>query len=132
MDYAFWFAMHGGIRWLIVVMLVATLVKFAYGMLRGQAFGAVDARLLRIDNILLGIQFLLGIVVIFWRSSLGSMPSDRWTHMLIMILAVGLGGLTSVRARKANGDKAKYLTGLIGIGIVSILIFIGVSIVGGW
>ncbi len=131
-EYGFWFEMHSGIRWLIVLIFAATLIKFTYGQVRGATFDSIDARLLSLYSSLLGIQFILGVVLIFWRMSLGNMPTSRWWHMLFMFVAVAVSGMTAARVRRQDDSQVKYRIGLIGVGLSALLIVLGVFMVGGW
>lgn len=132
MDYTFWVAMHSGIRWLIILAFVLVLVKYLLGVVGNSQYAAIDKSLLSVFSTLTIVQFLLGLVIIIWRTTLGPVPAQVWAHLLVMIIAVGVVASTGGRTRRAVGDALKFRTGLIGTLISAVIILLGVTVVGGW
>ncbi len=130
MDYTFWFEMHSGIRWLVILMFIVVLFRFVAGYFRKANFAAIDGRLLSVYNVLISIQAVLGIVVLFARNF--EMNGAIWAHLLFMVLAVGVAAGTSGRVRRADNDHSRYRIGMIGTLLSAVLVVIGITMIGGW
>lgn len=126
---------HDGFRWLVVLITVIALVKYLVGWFGNGRYGSLDALLLRIFNIMLGVQFLIGLIflVVLWvgnRFNYGL--GTALTHALTMTLAVGVGGMVAGRVRRATTDSARFQTSALGVLAVVVLVFVGVQLVAGW
>lgn len=115
-------AIHSWVRWLVILVMVASAVKFALGLLRNQAFGTVDRMLVRSLNALLGLQLLLGVGLLF---SLG-VVRYRLEHATAMVIAIILFAVLSVRWKKTS-DRQRYRNFLILLLIILTTVFLGIS-----
>ncbi len=135
MDVNFLFNLHSGVRWIIVLVGVIALVRFAVGMFGKQAYDSIGRVSLSILNVVVTIQFLLGLVLITWKGTLVGTAS-YWGyalgHAIIMVIAIGTIGATGGRVKRATTDEQKWRTGTIGLVAASALIFVGVLAVNGW
>jgi len=124
---------HSIIRWLIVLIGVIALVKFAVGWLRGGAFKGMDRGLISGFNGLMDLQVTLGLVLLFWSGFVdgAGFPRYRLEHMGVMILAAIRGHLQM--RWKNSPDKIHFRNSFFVILVVLALIYIGVAgLPGGW
>ncbi len=123
---------HSLVRWVIVVVAVAAIVKFALGWLNKMAYSGMDRGLTSGFSGLLDLQALLGIIYLVWNGlSVSGFPIYRVEHAVVMIAAVIVGHLPT-RWRNAP-DALKYGNNLIAVAGALVIVFIGVAILpGGW
>ncbi len=135
MDIGFLINLHSGVRWIVVLVGLIALVRFVVGMFAKQSYDAIGRISLSVLNAVVGIQFLLGLILLLWKGmNVGS--AQYWGyaagHALVMIIAIGALGATSGRVKRAATDDQKWRIGTIGLVVVSILVFVGVMSVNGW
>jgi uncharacterized membrane protein YecN with MAPEG domain len=123
---------HSIVRWLIVIIGVLTVIKFAIGWFGNRSFDNTDRGLSSGYSGLMDLQALLGLTYFLWSGFAGAgFPRFRWEHMGVMLVAVAVAHLPSMR-KKATG-RAKYVNGLIAVLGSLLLIGLGVSLLpGGW
>lgn len=135
MDIAFVQDLHSGVRWLVVIAGLVGLIRFAVGMFGKQAYDRIGRISLSAFNALIGIQFLIGVVLLIWKGFINN-TAAYWGyaggHALIMVAAIGLAGATSGRVKRAASDEQKWRIGTFGLLIVAVLIYVGVMSVNGW
>lgn len=119
---------HSFLRWLIVVVALIAIVKFALGWLKGGAYKGMDRGLTAAFSGLMDLQAVLGIILLIWMALGGAeFAWQRATHGLIMIVAAVLGHLP---ARWKNAaDVVRFRNALFCILAAFVLIFIGVALV---
>lgn len=117
---------HSGVRWLVVLM---TVVAFAWLLVRYIQNKAYDKRTHIIVASwagLVGLQWLLGILLMV---VLGQYSGMQWSHAGTMTIALAVAhGYVPLKKRP---DKVRYLGGLASIVAVGVLVFIGVQLVNG-
>lgn len=122
---------HNGFRWVVVVLALLTLLSHLYGLITHDKYGDAHSSLFKWLNISLAIQLLIGIAVLLGKSitveGYGESLGVVLGHAITAIVAIAAVGITSSRIRKTNGDRAKFLTGTIGLLIASALIWLAVS-----
>ncbi len=91
--------LHSIVRWLILLVAIIAVVKFAIGWRRGSEFTKMDNGLSAGFSGLMDLQALLGLIVLFGLSS-GGFPAYRLEHGITMLLAVVVGHLPA-RWKKA-------------------------------
>jgi hypothetical protein len=123
--------LHSIVRWVIVIVALAAIVRFAL-VWAGKAQGSnMDRGLMYGFSGLLDLQVLLGLIYLVWNGLSGAgFPLFRLEHALIMIVAVVIAHL-SMRWKNAEAP-IRARNNLFAIVASSVLIFIGVAIVGGW
>lgn len=125
---------HSYFRWVVLLIAVIAIVKFAMGWLRGGAFKGMDRGLAAGFSGSMDLQATLGIIVLLWLGFTdggGGFPRHRLEHAFIMILAAVLGHLP---ARWKNAaDSIRFRNTLFCIVGALLLIYIGVATLpGGW
>ncbi len=123
---------HSILRWLIVIVAVAAIVKFAWGWLRGGAFKGMDRGLVSGFSGLVDLQVTLGIIFLVWSGLAGAgFPMFRIEHAVTMTIAAVVGHL-SMRWKNA-GDTLRFRNSLFVVIGVLVIIIVGVAqLPGGW
>ncbi len=116
---------HSWVRWIIVVVAVVAVVKFAAGWLLGGRFGGMDRGLASGFSGLLDLQFLLGIILLL----LAGLATFRIEHDVAMIVAVLVGHLP-MRWKNAP-DTERFRNTLIAVVAAVVIIVVGVIPLGG-
>jgi hypothetical protein len=116
---------HSFVRWLIVIVAIISVVKFAIGWLRGGAFQGMDRGLTSGFSGLIDLQVTLGLVYMIWNGlAVEGFPAFRIEHAITMIIAAVVAHLP---ARWKNvEDKTRFRNSLFIVLDVLIIIFIGV------
>jgi hypothetical protein len=121
---------HSLVRWLIVIVGLVALVKFAIGLAQKSAFGKMDRGLSSGFSGLMDLQVTLGLLY-FLITGFGGVgfPVFRIEHAVTMLIAAGVAHTPSM-FKKATNKYAVALGAIVG---TLILIYIGVSFLpGGW
>lgn len=123
---------HSHLRWLIVVLGLLVLIRCLLGWLSRGKFGTLDRILIGSTGGLLGLQFLLGLVMLLWDGFMGmGFPEYRLAHAVILFVAVYTGSMSS-RWKKANG-RVRFRNTFLAWGATLALIYLGVAVLpGGW
>ena len=114
---------HSGVRWLILLVAVIAVVKFAIGWRRGGEFTKVDSGLSAGFSGLMDLQALLGLIVLFGLG--GGFPAYRLEHAVTMILAVIVGHLPA-RWKKA-APALRFRNSLLCIVGALLLVLAGIA-----
>lgn len=123
---------HSYLRWLIVLVAMIAVVKFAMGWLRGGDFKGMDRGLASGFSGLLDLQVTLGLILMVWTGLAGiGFPMLRIEHSTTMIIAAVVAHLP---ARWKNAaDKVRFRNTLFCILGALLLIYVGVMrLPGGW
>ena len=123
---------HSYLRWLIVVVAVVAIVKFALGWLRGGTFKGMDRGLASGFSGLLDLQVTLGLIFMLWTGFTGvGFPMVRIEHATTMIIAAVVAHLPA--RWKSAADKTRFRNTLFCILGALLLIYVGVMrLPGGW
>lgn len=114
---------HAFIAWLILLVGLVLIVKFAVGMARQSPFGRLDGILATAYTGLLDLQALLGIVLFFLRLNDGQ-ASQTALHAVVALAGVVVAHLN---ARWRNQpDAVRFRNGLLVLGGSYVLILVGV------
>lgn len=126
--------LHSYLRWLIVIVAITAIVKFAIGWLRGGAFKGMDRALAAAFSGTLDLQATLGLINLLWlgfSADGGGFTRQRLEHAFIMILAAVLGHLPA--RWKNSPDGVRFRNAFFCILGALLLIYIGVATLpGGW
>lgn len=123
---------HSYLRWLVLLVAIIAVVKFAIGWLRGGSFKGMDRGLASGFSGLMDLQVTLGLILMIWTGLAGvGFPMFRIEHAGTMIVAAVVAHLP---ARWKNaGDKIRFRNTLFCVLGALLLIFFGVmSLPGGW
>ena len=130
------FPIHSFIRWLIIIIAVAAIIKFAIGWLRGGEFKGefkgMDRGLAAGFSGLIDLQATLGLIMLVGLGRAGEgFPMVRIEHTGTMLLAIVLAHLPA-RWKKAE-DKIRFRNTLFCILGTLLLIYVGVGVLPvGW
>ena len=120
---------HGEIRWLVALVAVIALVRFAYGWARRADYKGLDRGLMSAFTGLLDLNLLLGLVLLF---GLGGMPGNRIEHAMTMLLAV-VAAHASAAWRKSDDAVKKFRNNLLVVILALVFVATGVlRLRGGW
>ncbi|HEX6383151.1 MAG TPA: hypothetical protein VF177_00640 [Anaerolineae bacterium] len=122
--------LHGEIRWLVALVAIIAIVRYALALLQNQAYRSMDRGLMAGFTGLLDLNFLLGLILLFGLG--GGFPAYRIEHAVTMLLAV-IVAHASAAWRKSDNDARKFRNNLIVIGVALALVIVGVvRLRGGW
>ena len=126
------FLIHSHMRWLILLVALVAIVKFAIGWLRGGAFKGMDRGLASGFSGLMDLQATLGLIFLIWTGLAGvGFPMNRIEHATTMIIAAVLAHLPA-RWKNAS-DTVRFRNTLFCIVGSLVLVFMGVvRLRGGW
>lgn len=117
---------HSHLRWLIVIVALVAVVKFALGWRRGSAFKSRDRGLASGFSGLMDLQVLIGLILLIWSGIAGAgFPAFRIEHAITMIIAALVAHLHVLW--KNSDDKLRFRNSLFIVLDVLIIIFIGVA-----
>jgi hypothetical protein len=113
--------LHSLIRWVVVVVGVAVVVRSLYGFFGGKSWTQLDDRLGMGFTISMDLQLLLGLLLYVvspltraamsdFGAAMSSGPLRYFAveHVVIMIIAVILAHVGRSRSRKAADDRSKF------------------------
>ncbi len=115
---------HGEMRWLVAILAIVVIVKFAVGLIRKSEYGRLDRGLMSGLVGLIDINFVLGLILLI---SLGFDSRVRLEHAGIMFVAVLLAH-SNAAWRKSEDSTKKFRNNLILVIVVLVLVFAGVSL----
>jgi len=112
---------HSLLRWVLLLLLIATVFKALTGRSGGRKFTSGDARLSLFTMISAHLQLVFGVFLYMVspvvQSAIGDMgmamkdPIARfWAveHITVMIAAIGLLTIGHIKAKKAAEDASKF------------------------
>lgn len=120
-------ALHSIVRWLIVLIALVAIVKFAIGWRRGNTFSGMDRGLTSSFSGLIDLQVLLGFIYFFWNGLTSGVgfPSFRIEHMITMLIAAVVAHLS--RLWKKSEDGLRFRNSLLIVLDTLIIIFFGIA-----
>ena len=123
---------HSHTRWLILLVAVVAIVKFAIGWLRGSAFKGMDRGLAAGFSGLMDLQVTLGLIFLIWTSVVGvPFTPNRIEHLTTMLIAAAVAHLPAMW--KKSADNIRFRNTLFCIIASLALVFMGVwRLRGGW
>ena len=119
--------LHDTLRWLVLLSLVITLVKYAAGWLGSQRWQKSDNLLGIVFTSLMDLQLLTGLVLYFFLSPVTKLAMSDFgaamknadlrfyavEHFAMMLIAVVLVHIGRAKSKKAKTDSAKFKTATI-------------------
>jgi len=132
--------LHNTLRWLILVSLIITLVKYMAGWLGNHPWKKSDNVLGIVFTSLMDVQLLTGLALYFFLSPVtkqvftdfgAAMKNDTLRfyaveHILMMVIAVALVHIGRAKSKKAATDIKKFKTGFIFYLIALVVIVIAI------
>ncbi|MBI5666832.1 MAG: hypothetical protein HZC41_02395 [Chloroflexi bacterium] len=127
--------LHSLVRWILVLVVVAALVKLVMGLTQNTPYDRQTERLMRAFSIATGVQWLIGLVFFIVLASqiggFGNLQPYNWLHLIVMTVGTGLAEMH--RRFKDAPDRSRYRSSLIIVVMVLVLVFIGVALLPyGW
>ena len=124
--------LHSAVRWLVVLLAVAALVKIGLVYFQGGAYDKLAQRLMIGFSGALTLQWLIGIVFfITYAGVVGFGVGHIWLHLIVMTVAMSLSHM-SPRWKKAD-DRTRARASLMLIVAALVLVVIGVALLPqGW
>ena len=131
---------HSGVRWLILLLALITIIKSAAGLFGNGEYKKLDNILSASFVGLMHLQFVLGLVLYFFLSpwttqafqDFGAAMKDAnlrfWAveHLLLMILAVASVQIGRSKSKKSAAAKKKFKFQLIFFTIGLVLLVLGI------
>jgi len=118
---------HGDVRWLVAIVAIIVIIKFALGLIQKSEYGRMDRGLMSGLVGLIDLNFLLGLILLI---SLGFDSRARLEHAGTMFIAVLLAH-SNAAWRKSEDSAKLFRNNLILVIVVLVLVFVGVTIVRG-
>lgn len=125
---SFVLTLHSLVRWLILVIALIALVKFAMGWLQKQEFKAMDRGLMSGFTGLIDLQLLLGFILLL-GDGIG-VTRHRMEHATTMIIVMIIAHLP-MRWRNNPDDTIKFRNNLAVIVVTLLLIVAGIFVLPG-
>lgn len=119
----FLLTLHGEVRWLVALVGLAAVVRFAYGSFARGRFGGLDRGLMAGFTGLLDLNLLLGLILLFGLP--GGLLRPRLEHAATMVLAVVAAHLSAIW-RRSDDDARKFRNNLLVVVIALGLVAVGV------
>ena len=120
------FLLHSWVRWLIVLVAVLAVAKFAYGWMNKATLDKMDRGLMSGFSGLIDLQALLGILLIL---GMGWNQAYRIEHAITMIVAAVLAHVP-MRWRKDTSATALRNNLFVVVGVVIVMI-VGIGVLPG-
>jgi hypothetical protein len=128
--------LHNVLRWLILIVALAVVLKYFAGWIRGGRWSKSDSILGATFTGLIDLQFLTGLILYFFVSPITKTAFRDFgaamqhaelrfyavEHSLVMLIAVTLIHIGWARSKKATRDRLKFGRALLFFGIALILI----------
>ncbi len=132
--------LHGGLRWLVLLILLVVIFKYLTGWLSNASWKKADNILGIVLTSLMDIQLLVGLVLYFFLSPItktafqdvGAAMKNAdlrfylVEHFLLMILAVAFVHIGRARSKKATNSKARFGKALFWVVLSTILIVVSI------
>lgn len=129
--------LHDTLRWLLLLSLVTTLVKYLIGWFGNQYWKKTDNLMGIVFTSLMDIQLLTGLVLYFFLSPITKLAMSDFgsamknadlrfyavEHIFMMLIAVVLVHIGRAKSKKAIADHAKFRIATIFYGL-SLLIML--------
>jgi hypothetical protein len=120
--------LHSLVRWLVVIVAVIAVVRYALVMAGQAQSSGMDRGLMSGYTGLLDLNVLLGLILII---GLGFTP-QRIEHAVTNIIGVVAAHFFAQRAKQIEDAKLKARANLLGVVISLVIIVVGVALIGGW
>jgi hypothetical protein len=125
---AFVLTLHAIVRWLVVIVAVIAVARYALVMAGKAQSSGMDRGLMAGYTGLLDLNVLLGLILII---GLGFTP-QRIEHAVTNLIGVAAAHFFAQRAKKIEDAKLKARANLLGVVISLVIIVVGVALIGGW
>jgi hypothetical protein len=114
--------LHNTLRWLLLVSMAVTLIKYLAGWVGKQPWKKIDNLLGIVFTSLMDLQLLIGLALYFFLSPVTKMAMSNFgaamkdadlrfyavEHFSMMLIAVVLVHIGRAKSKKAKSDIAKF------------------------
>lgn len=119
--------LHSWTRWIVLIVTVVTLIYLALRLFSGSAWDALATRLMSAFSSLVGLQWLLGLVLlVVLGSQTGFGVRHYWEHLTMMTLALVVAHGHFMWRRRPLADRARYTRNLLTVIGVLVLVVVGI------
>ncbi|MDP3916532.1 MAG: hypothetical protein Q8R96_22635 [Bacteroidota bacterium] len=132
--------LHDVLRWLVLVSLAVTLVKYLAGWFGNQPWKKTDNILGIVFTSLMDLQLLTGLVLYFFLSPITKLAMSDFgaamknsdlrfyavEHFAMMLIAVVLVHIGRAKSKKAKTDQGKFKIASIFFLIASIIMVVSI------
>lgn len=119
---------HSGWRWIVMLAVLVAIGYGLWGWLTKQPWNDLARKIMLYTTIAIDIQLLLGLVLYVVRQSWDKLnpATVRFEHPTMMVLALGLAHVVSVKVKRGNVPATRYTWMALGTLAVLILIVVGI------
>ena len=127
--------LHDTLRWLLLLSLVTTLVKYLIGWFGSQRWKKTDNLMGVVFTSLMDLQLLTGLVLYFFLSPITKLALNDFgsamknadlrfyavEHLFMMLIAVVLVHIGRAKSKKATADASKFKIATIFYGLALVV-----------
>lgn len=127
--------LHDTLRWVLLLSMVTTLVKYLVGWLGNQPWKKTDNLMGIIFTSLMDVQLLVGLVLYFFLSPVTKLALNDFgaamknadlrfyavEHFAMMLVAVALIHVGRAKSKKATADAAKFRIAILFYGLALVI-----------
>lgn len=130
----FLIGLHGGIRWLVVIVWVVLVVRYLLAWALNPKYRPFDRYLYTAFSGLLDLNVAIGLILLVLNILEGTSTLVYWFHMGVMLFAAVVAHLATRRIKTLldNEPKEKFFVGWVAALFVGLLVVVGVALVNGW
>ncbi|MFQ3566636.1 MAG: hypothetical protein SNJ59_06525 [Aggregatilineales bacterium] len=119
--------LHSWMRWLFLIVVVIALAYFLIGLVGRRSWDKRGQTLLTIFSSLVGLQWLVGLVLLLvWGSQTGFGVRHYWEHLFAQTVALLVAHLHFRWRRRTLPDAIRYRNGLLLILVTLALVVVGI------
>lgn len=124
--------LHSLVRWIVVLITAAVIVKLALGLAQKTPYDALTGRLMMAFTVGISVQWLVGLAtLIIYGVTFGFGFRHLWEHAAVMTAAVAISHLSN-RWKNAEAP-VRYRNSLIIVVVALALVVVGVALLPqGW
>jgi hypothetical protein len=124
------YSVHSYFRWVVVLVGLVMIVKYAIGWLQQGKFSSLDDQLSKIFPILMDIQVTIGVILLVWTGSAGAgFPRQRLEHAFTLILAAVVAHM--LKRWESSPAPNRFRNRLLVVLATFVLVFLGVFVLPG-
>lgn len=118
-----------GHRWLGYLMLVLVVASVVVAMVRARNTSRYDEGLPRLVGLVLAVQLVYGVVVYGIGGYWDAAPLQAYVHPVLMLAAVGLAGVATARAGRAERPEVAWnmIARFHGFALLAVVLGIGAA-----
>lgn len=116
------FYAHSGLRFLVLLSALMAIAVLLWGWSAWRPYDGQSRAITTVFTSVLGLQFLLGVALIFTRPWYGPLMG----HLIMMFAAVGVAHGVTGYARKQPDPRRAHMISLIGVALALVLMIGGI------